>query len=249
MSWIRSELAKERFGAQLPCSTHVEFSEFREGIGLQWYLGYCDTNLTPEDLGAIIDHCTVEFTLLLFSCLEAGKATTEYFKWATSKVYDGMHEDQDLKAYAVKLMKNEEIPLASETYLQLVRYHALYGENPAPCIEEGSAFARGMLLEVMKEGYEEFDIEQQTYIELRAYNLILYPSPSQLLKVMEEASESPAAWDALRLLVADAVERREVHKLPRSLLEWSAGTSFGRPKRPEPKAGREGTPLQARLQA
>ena len=168
---------------------------------------------------------------MLLQYFEAGRITIQQFEWVLGEVHEGLREDPDLRAHAVKL---EYSPPASETYLELVERHALCGGKPAPSVGEGSSFASSMLFGVMNKAYGKLDVDLQTYSILWAEHLRIYPSHSEILKISAEASESAAAWDALWLFVADAVERREEQLLPRSLLDWFAGANVGRPKRPAP---------------
>ena len=61
MSWIRRELANERYWSEPDGQVDVESSEMREEIGLRYYLEPGDEKLAPEELGRRIDDCLVEY--------------------------------------------------------------------------------------------------------------------------------------------------------------------------------------------
>ena len=104
MSWLLRELAKWRRSKNKPYEhVDVEMSELRNAIGLKWFLGYGDEQLSPEELGAIIDDCLVECISDLLLFIEEGGAGIEEFELTMSLVEVGTREDQDLNAYAAKL--------------------------------------------------------------------------------------------------------------------------------------------------
>ena len=52
MSWMLSEIAKWRRSKNKPYEhVDVEMSELRNAIGLKWFLGPGDEQLSPEELG------------------------------------------------------------------------------------------------------------------------------------------------------------------------------------------------------
>ena len=52
MSWMLNELAKWRRSKNKPYEhVDVEMSELRNAIGLKWFLGPGDEQLSPEELG------------------------------------------------------------------------------------------------------------------------------------------------------------------------------------------------------
>ena len=53
MSWMDIEITRWRFQHNRPYRTDVELTEFRKFIGLGWYLGYGDEQLTAEELGEV----------------------------------------------------------------------------------------------------------------------------------------------------------------------------------------------------
>ena len=236
MSWMGSQLALRRCHGLLPHQADVELSEFREGIGFRWYMRWYMrpdvVKLPPEMLGETIDDCLVDFICLTLMRLKAGRYSAEQFKLVMDGVREGMSEDPDLKAYAVKLMRNKKFPLASETHMDLVIRHALYGGKPAPCVHEGSRFARVMLAPVMQVDFVETDMNQPIYSRLRADSWWRNPYPNDLLTLKQESRDNAAAWGALMLLCRYADETALKHLLPAEVLQWFLGASFGRPKRP-----------------
>ena len=235
MSFRAKEVAKWRSKSQQPYRADVELSEFREWIGFRLYLRPETDKLPPEMLGETIDDCLVEFICSMLLSLEAAETTTEHCRRTIGKVREGMFEDPDLKAYAVTLMRSERLPLASVTYLDLAERRALYGGKPAPSTDEGSRFARVFLAPVMIVSLWETDMNQAIYIRLRADSWWRYPSSKDLLTLIQDSPENAAAWDILMLICWDADERGQKHLLPRCILHWFLGASFGRPKRPIPK--------------
>ena len=235
MSFRAKEIAKWRSKSQQPYRADVELSEFREWIGFRLYLRPETDKLPPEMLGETIDDCLVEFICSMLLSLKAGETTTEHCRRTIGKVREGMFEDPDLKAYAVTLMRSERLPLASVTYLDLAERRALYGGKPAPSTDEGSRFARVFLAPIMIVSLWETDMNQATYIRLRADSWWRYPSSKDLLTLIQDSPENAAAWDILMLICWDADERGQKHLLPRCILHWFLGASFGRPKRPIPK--------------
>ena len=103
MSWIDLELARSRFWHNRPYQANIEMTEFRKAIGLLWYLGHGDEQLTAEDLGATIDDCLVEFIWSMLLRLEAGNTTTDYFRWTIGKLQEDMLQDTALKAVKLTL--------------------------------------------------------------------------------------------------------------------------------------------------
>ena len=51
MSWIDLQFAISRFWRNRPYQANVELTEFRKAIGLLWYLGEGDEQLTAEGIG------------------------------------------------------------------------------------------------------------------------------------------------------------------------------------------------------
>ena len=235
MSRRSKELAWHRYHGLLPHQADFELSEFREGIGFRWYLGHGYEQLTAEDLGATIDDCLVEFIWLALMRLEAGRYSAEDFKLVVGGVREGMSEDPGLKAYAVKLLGAENLPLASKTYLYLAERQALYGGKQDPRVDEGSRFARVMLAPVMEVEFVETDMDMSIFSRLWADSWWRNPSTDDLLTLKQEVEESAANWDTLMLICEDAVKWDRIHLLPTEVLEWHLGASFGRTKRPIPK--------------
>ena len=64
--------------------------------------------------------------------LKDGDTSIEEFNSRMRKIEEGMKGDPDLQAFAMTLQRRGELRLASETYLDLARPHALYGGNDPP---------------------------------------------------------------------------------------------------------------------
>ena len=145
MSWIDSSLANSRFWRNRPYQANVEMTEFRKAIGLLWYLGEGDEQLTAEGLGATIDECLVEFIWSMLLHLEAGNTTTDYFRLTIGKLQEDMLEDTALRAFKLTLQGGAEPRLASETYLYMARRHALDGGVSSPTLNASRGFVRVFL--------------------------------------------------------------------------------------------------------
>ena len=146
MSWIRRELANERYWSEPDWQVDVESSEMREEIGLRYYLEPGDEKLAPEELGRRIDDCLVEYINTSLQRLKgrvisrAGEEdiiikrdiTIEEFESRRRKIDEGMKEDPALQAFEGTEKRGEKLPLASRTYLKLARRHALFGGKRPP---------------------------------------------------------------------------------------------------------------------
>ena len=124
MSWTDLQFAISRFWRNRPYQANVEMTEFRKAIGLPWYLGEGDEQLTAEGLGAT---SLVEFIWSMLLRLEAGNTTTDYFRWTIGKVQEDMLEDTALMAFKLTLQGSAEPRLASESYLYLARRYGTGG--------------------------------------------------------------------------------------------------------------------------
>ena len=184
-------------------------------------------------LGCTLDDCLVEYICLMLKRLKAGRYSTEQFRLALDKVRQGMPDDPELKFHAIQLMRSRELPLASESYLNLAAECALYDGMSSPSIDEGSRFARVMLSPVLKVAYAESDMTMPIYSRLWADYSWRNLHPHHLLFFMQKAEQRAAAWDILMLICKDATERDKIDLLPPEIHQWFLGASFDRPKRPD----------------
>ena len=205
MSWIRRELANERYWSEPDWQVDVESSEMREEIGLRYYLDPGDEKLAPEELGRRIDDCLVEYINTSLQRLKgrvisrAGEEdiTIEEFRPRMRKIEEGMGEDLALKAFEGTEKRGEKLPLASRTYLELARRHALYGGKPPPSSENGRRFALVLLDHIREPDSWEIDWDRQSVIECLADAWLDSRDPGELEELIQNSFESPLAWDVL----------------------------------------------------
>ena len=241
MSWLLSEIAKWRRSKNKPYEhVDVEMSLMRNAIGLKWSLGYGDENLSPEELGAIIDDCLVECISDLLLQIEEGGAGIEEFELTMSLVEEGTRQDLDLKAYAVKLSVDSEVKglkPASETCLELANRHTINGEKlpVSKEMEEACRFASALLDRVNKEHWAGYDWNLRDYSQFRADTWRRERDTNELRLLVEQSQWNAAAWDTLKLICADTAKEGidEIVRLPCGLLRWYLGAQYGHPKRPK----------------
>ena len=233
MSWIDSNLATSRFWRNRPYQADIEMTEFRKAIGLLWYLGHGDEQLTAEDLGATIDECLVEFIWSMLLRLEAGNTTTDYFRLTIGKLQEDMLEDTALKAFKLTLAGGAEPRLASETYLYLARRHALDGGVSPPTLNASRRFVRVFLARFKEKENWDVDWDIQGYSRFSADHWWRNPYPNEHLVLIRNSPLSATAWDTLQLICEDAVKWDRAHLLPPEIPLWPLGASFGDPKRPD----------------
>ena len=232
MSWLRRELAIWRFYDQHEKKVDVESSEMRKVVGLGWYLRTGDERMAAEELGRRIDDCLVESISAQLLDLKKGYISTEEFKSRMRKIEEGMKEDPDLKAFAVTLQRPEELPLASEAYLDLARRHALLDGKPPPSLEEGRRFALVLLDDVMIEEKWEFDWDRPNLADRLADAWLDRRDPAELWRLIHDSEESPVSWDALKLICRELAARGEEYP-PLELLLWYFRATQGHPGRPD----------------
>ena len=241
MSWLLSELAKWRQSKDKPYEhVDVEMSLMRNAIGLKWYLGYGDEQLSPEELGAIIDDCLVESISDLLKLIKEGGAGIDEFELTMSLVEEGTMQDQDLKAYAAKLSKYPEfegLRPASETYIEMAIRHTMNGEKlPVDLeVEEACQFASALLERVRNENWAGFDWNFRDYCQFHADIWRRERDFDELRLLTEESQWNAAAWDTLQLICEDTAKNGmgDIVLLPCALLRWYLGSQFGHPKRPD----------------
>ena len=240
MSWIRRELANERYWSEPDWQGDVESSEMREEIGLRYYLDPGDEHLAPEELGRRIDDCLVEYINTSLQRLKGrvisrageediiikGDITIEEFRPRMRKIEEGMGEDLALKAFEGTEKRGEKLPLASRTYLEMARRHVLYGGNPLPSSENGRRFALVLLDEVMDDEKWETDWDGRTFADVLARCWLDSRDPEGYQVLIRLSEESPVIWDALELICQEVADRGEAR--PNELLKWSFDASHGR---------------------
>ena len=233
MSWINLQFAISRFWRNRPYQANVEMTEFRKAIGLHWYLGEGDEQLTAEGLGATIDDYLVEFIWLMLLRLEAGNTTTDYFRWTIGKLQEGMLEDTALKAFKLTLQGSAEPRLASETYLYLARRYALDGGVPSPTLNDGRRFVHVFLARFKEKENWDVDWDIQGYSRFWADHWWRNPYPNEHLVLIRNSLVSAVAWDTLKLICKDAVKWDRTHLLPPEILQWRLRASHDQPTRPD----------------
>ena len=232
MTWQGRELAIWRFFDQPDKNMDVESSEMRKAIGLGWNVRTGDERMAAEELGRCIDDCLVEIIGSQLRLLKKGYFSIEVFESRMRKFEKGMKEDPDLKAFAATLQRPEELPLASETYLDLARRHALFDRRPPPSIEEGRRFALVLLDDVMIEEKWEFDWDRPNLADRLADAWLDRRDPAELWRLIHDSEESPVSWDALKLICRELAARGEEYP-PLELLLWYFRATQGHPGRPD----------------
>ncbi len=238
MSWLGKENARlnltdPHYGPRV--SVDFETNWLRKTIHLNLYMRPGEEDMDGERLGRRIDNCLVEFIAFLLVSLREEKLPIEAVKEIMEKVEVGMREDPALQAYAVTLMRDRELPLSSEIYLDLARRHALYGGKPAPTPDEGLRFVSVILARVMKK--ENWKLNLDIIIERTARNMadfyLYFRDPGTLRSFIRDSEVSPIIWDALMLICKDLVKGGEEHNIPVDLSQWHIGAIYGRPGRPD----------------
>ena len=232
MSWLRREFSMLRLLVQHEKNVDVESSEMRKAVGLGWYLTPGDERMDAEELGRRIDDCLVEAISDQLLNLKEGDSSIKEFNSRMRKFEEGMKEDPDLKAFAATFQRPTVLPLASETYLDLARRHALSDGKPPPSPEEGRRFALALLDDVMIEGLWEWDWDRLRHIGGLADWWLDSRDPAELQKLIHDSEKSPVSWDVLKRICQELAGRGEEDP-PRELLQWYFGATHGHPERPD----------------
>ncbi len=235
MIWSSRQLAMMRMSKNKPYEhADVEASKMREEIGLRWFLGYGDEQLAPKELGTIVDDCLVENIRDLLIDFEQGEVGLERFKCAVRLIEEGVKDDPDLKAYATAPQKDKNLPLASETFLELAERRAVCRGKPPDPSKEAPRLAGALLGIVWNADWDAYDWDLRTYSRFCATLWLHDRNPYELLIYIFQAHWNPAAWDTLMLICEYEVQRGmgEIIQLPDNLLRWHVAASFGYPERP-----------------
>ena len=213
----------------------LEQGNLREAIGLAWFMVYGDERLTPEELGARIDDCLVENINGLLLDVKEEKIGLDEFKWAASIVEEGMREDPDLRAYENALLRDKQLPLASETYLRLTKRRVENGGKSQVSPKEARQLAGALLGIVRSQEWEKYDWDIETYSQFCASLWLNVRDPYELLTYIFQSHWNAAAYDTLMLICKHAAQhgREEILRLPESILRWHLGATYDMPKRPE----------------
>ena len=232
MSWLRREFAIWRLIVQHKKKVDVESSEMRKAVGLGWYLTPGEERMAAEELGGRIDDCLVEAISDQLLNLKEGAISIEEFNSRMRRFEEGMKEDTDLKAFAVTFQRPTVLPLASETYLDLARRHALSDGKPPPSPEEGRRFALVLLDVFMTEGFGEWDWGRPNVTDHLADGWLDSRDLAELHKLIHDSEKSPVSWDVLKRICQELAGRGEEDP-PRELLQWYFGATHGHPERPD----------------
>ena len=231
MSWEGMLLLMWRGPRQRNEKAEVALGKLREVVFLKWYMRPGDEKLAPEEFGRRIDDGLVESIRTLLP-IKHGDSGIEEFKSRVRQIEEGMRENMALKAFAATLRENSKGPLASKTYLQLARRHALYGGKPPPSSEQGRRFASVLLAPFMEESSWEFDWNSRIFTEISALDWLGSRDPHRLRELIRNSEVSPVAWDALQLICQELAGGDE-EEIPCELLWWSFGAAHGHAKRPD----------------
>ena len=223
----------ERFWIERDWQVDVESSEMREELGLRYYLDQGAEQMTSEELGRRIDDCLVEYIYTYLLRLKDGDTSIEEFNSRMRKIEEGMKGDPDLQAFAVSLQQRGGLRLASETYLDLARPHALYGGKRPPSSKKSRRFALVLLDDVMKDDKKwEIDWDRRVFIRVSADRWLDSRDPGELQKLIRGSEKSPVAWDVLLLICQEVADGGEEDP-PYELLQWHFRATYGSTKRPD----------------
>ena len=209
-----------------------ELGKLGQIVFLRWYITPEDEKLAPEKLGRHIDGGLVEYIRLQHLAVEHREIGIEEFSSEMLQIQEGMRENIALKAFAATLWQDHKVPLASETYLELAKRHALHGGESLPSSKEGRRFARVMLAPFMKVDFCETDWDMETFTRNAANSWLDSRDPDELQKLIHDSKKSPLAWDTLQLICQKLVDRGG-EGLPYALLQWYLMANHGRLERPE----------------
>ena len=209
----------------------VGSSELREAIGLRYVLspGYDWT--PPARLGRRIDDCLVEFISYQLWYVESGLISIEDFKWVVRRVEEDMKKDITLMAFSAILEKHEGVPLASETFLKLVKRKVLHTGISRPSFEEGRQLALVLLADYIRKEYLEIDWILEIYIGLAVATYMDNRDPRKLRERINDSEWSPTEWEVLQHILYALAARGE--DPPEELLRWSFRANYGSLKRPD----------------
>ena len=242
MSWLARQYAVWRsYNIGIPYE-HAQFepSDLRKAIGLKWYLGPGDEQLTPRDLGKVIDNCLVEYVTSQQIHLEEGPCLEEEpygineFKRDGRFLEDQLKDDRDLGAYADSLPVDSNLGKlrpASEVYIKVARRYVVYKRKPLDL--EARRFAKVLLDEHMNEALWQLDWDINEVSRLLADRWWRYRDDELLRDSLQHSQRDALAWDTLMLICRDAAESGQIHVIPRALLEWFVPAGLEYTKRPK----------------
>ena len=209
----------------------VENSELREAIGLRHVLwpGYNCT--LPAKLGMRIDDCLVEFISYQLWYVESGAISVEYFKWLVRWIEERVEEDAALRVFEAILEKFKGPPLASKTFLKLVKRKVLHTGRSRPSFDEGRQLADVLLAEYARKENVEMDWIPEIYIRLAVDTYMDNRDPHKLLGRVADSEWSPTEWEVLIQICNEFAARGE--DPVEEVLKWSFGANHGSLKRPD----------------
>ena len=239
MSWTGMALmvmALEVYG--LSSESKVDLGKLSHIAFLRLYMRPEAEKLDPVQLGRQIDDGLVE--LIQFYLQEAELGVVEYEKAYSNlrELAEGMREHPALRPYGRDLRENEEIPLASETYLKLAIRHinrqtgrGTPQDRRLPSLDEAPRVARVMLAPFMKANFVKKDWSRQGWDRRQADSWSQNRDLFELLKLIHQSRNSQVAWDTL-VLISKYLSAPE-EEPPQALLKWNFEVATGTRKRPE----------------
>ena len=235
MSWLVRSCATWRSYWGIPYE-HVQFepSELRNAIGLKWYLGPGDEDLTPRELGKFIDDCLVEYVTSQQIHMEKGPNGIKEFKKDLRFLEERLKDDEDLRAYADSLSQDSKLGKlkpASVVYIKMAKRFVIYNREPVGL--EPRRFAKVLLDVHMNEALWQLDWDIKYVSRLTADRWWQYRDDELLQDSLRDSQRDALAWDTLMLICRDAAESGQIHVLPRALLEWFVPAGLEYTKRPK----------------
>ena len=235
MSWLARQYAVWRSSIGIPYEhVQVEPSELRNAIGLKWYFGPGYEDLTPRELGKVIDDCLVEYVTGQQIHLKKGTYGIKEFKRDVRFLEERLKDDRDLRAYADSLPVDSELGKlrpASKVYIKLAKRHVIYKRKPLDL--EARRFAKVLLDEHMNEALWQHDWDINEISRLCADRWWRYRDDELLQELLQDSLLNAVAWDTLMLICRDAAESGQIHVLPRAFLEWFVPAGLEYTKRPK----------------
>ena len=164
-------------------------------------------------------------------------------------------DNMALGTYAAALEKSDDVPLASKTYLELARRHALYGGKRTPSYEEDGRFTRVMLDEFKDKTFWEKDEDIWSSVPSWADAWLNDRDPCELQELIDISDVSVLAWETLQIICEEVADERAggladepEECLPYELLVWNLMVSHDHAERPDEGPTLSHRPRKAGLQ-
>ena len=247
MSWETLSALLERFELSSDEQGKVQLGRLDEEEFLGWCTSLAGFSLDsgiedqdPNELGRAIDQGWVEYINVQLSTHKDGGISTEEFESKMRRLEERIRDCMALGTDAAALEKSDDVPLASKTYLELARRHALYGGKRPPSYEVGRRFAEAMLDEFKDDALWEMDVGVRSSVPTWADAVLDERDPCELQGLIDISDVSVLAWDTLKVICQKVAEERACRLgdepeecLPYELLVWNLMVNHGHAERPD----------------